>query len=358
LRRARDYRVAFIRLHILEISMKAVALTRYLPISDANSLFDVEIEKPIAAARDLLVRVLAVSVNPVDTKVRSPKDKVESSPRVLGWDAAGIIAAVGDQVMAFKPGDEVYYAGSIERPGCNSEYQLVDERIVACKPASLDFAQAAALPLTAITAWELMFERMRIGYDGSERGRNLLIIGGAGGVGSMAIQLGKLAGLTVIATASRNDTIAWCRELGADHVIDHRQPLQPQLDALGITPIRYIVNLADSAAYWTQMGELIAPQGRIGLIVEPSGPLPIGDPFKLKSVSIHWELMFTRAKFQTDDMIEQQHLLTRIAALIDAGKLRGTARQNLGGITAENLRTAHTLLESGQSIGKIVLAGW
>ena len=338
--------------------MKAVALTHYLPISDANSLFDTEIEKPVVASRDLLVRVLAVSVNPVDTKVRSPKDTIEASPRVLGWDAAGIVEAVGDQVTAYKPGDEVYYAGSIERPGCNSEYQLVDERIVARKPASLDFAQAAAIPLTAITAWELMFERMRIAVDGTERGRNLLLIGGAGGVGSMAIQFGKLAGLTVIATASRADTIAWCRELGADHVIDHRQPLQPQLDALGITAIPYIVNFADSAAYWTQMGKLIAPQGRIGLIVEPSAPLPIGDPLKLKSISIHWEMMFTRAKFQTEDMIEQQHLLTRIAALLDAGKLRGTARQNLGNITAENLRKAHALLESGQSIGKIVLAGW
>ncbi len=338
--------------------MKAVALTRYLPIDDPASLVDVELPKPAPKGRDLLVRIEAVSVNPVDTKVRAPKPGIEAQPKVLGYDAAGVVEAVGADATLFKPGDAVFYAGDITRSGSNAQYQLVDERIVGRKPASLDFAEAAALPLTSITAWELMFERMRLDADGRDAGKSLLIIGGAGGVGSIAIQLARRAGLVVIASASRPETIEWVRRMGATHIVDHRQALAPQLRAFGFGYVDAIVNLADTDRYWTTLGELIAPQGRIGLIVEPKGPLSIGGAFKAKCVGIHWETMFGRSRFQTADMIEQHRLLDRIAALVDAGEIRTTHTQTLGKIDAANLREAHARLESGTTIGKLALAGW
>jgi len=338
--------------------MKAVALTRYLPIDDPRSLVDIDLPKPAPKDRDLLVRIEAISVNPVDTKVRAPKPQVEAQPKVLGYDAAGIVEAVGDSVTLFQPGDAVYYAGDATRSGSNAEYQLVDERIVGHKPKTLDFALAATLPLTSITAWELLFHRMRLDADGGDAGTSLLIIGGAGGVGSIAIQLAVRAGLTVIATASRPETVAWCKRMGAQHVIDHRQPLKPQLAALGFAYADAIVNLADTDRYWETMGDLVAPQGRIGLIVEPKGPLSIGDQFKTKCVSIHWETMFGRSRFQTKDMIEQHRLLDRVAALVDGGELRTTHTETIGTINAANLRATHARLESGTTIGKLALAGW
>lgn len=338
--------------------MKAVALTRYLPIADPQSLLDVELPQPAATGRDLLVRIEAVSVNPVDTKVRAPKAQIETQPKVLGYDAAGVVHAAGEQVTLFKPADAVYYAGDVTRSGSNAQFQLVDERIVAAMPRNLDFASAAAVPLTALTTWELLFQRMRLDPQGGERGRSLLILAGAGGVGSMAIQFAKLAGLTVIATASRADTQAWCRELGADHSVDHRQPLAPQLVALGHGSLDYIVNFVDTDGYWAQMAELIKPQGRIGLIVEPKRDVYVGNPLKDKSVSIHWESMFTRARNRTQDMIEQHRILAHVAALIDAGTVRSTRRETLSPINAANLREAHRRIESGKTIGKIVLAGW
>jgi len=338
--------------------MKAVGLTRYLPIADPQSLLDVELAKPEPGAHDLLVRVEAVSVNPVDTKVRSPKTQVEAQPKILGYDAAGVVEAVGSSVTLFKPGDAVYYAGDITRSGSNAQFQLVDERIVGRKPRTLDFAQAAALPLTTITAWELLFDRMGYDADGADAGSSLLVVAGAGGVGSIAIQLARRAGFVVIATASRPETVSWCRAMGAQHVIDHRQPLAPQLAALGIAEVDAILNLTDSAPYWQAMGEIIAPQGRIGLIVEPTRPLNIGDPFKAKCVGIHWEMMFARARFKTADMIEQHRLLDRVADLVDAGELKGTLTETLGTIDAANLREAHRRLESGTTIGKLALAGW
>jgi len=338
--------------------MKAIALTRYLPISDPESLQDVELPKPVATGHDVLVRIEAVSVNPVDTKVRSPKPQVETQPKVLGYDAAGVVESVGENVTLFEPGDEVYYAGDITRPGSNAQFHLVDERIVGRKPTTLDFAQAAALPLTTITAWELLFERMPFAIDMENNQRSLLIIGGAGGVGSIAIQLARHAGFTVIATASRKETIDWCESLGAHHVIDHRQPLAPQLAALGYAQIGVVLNLADTDRYWETVGEIIAPQGHVGLIVEPSGLLKIGDPYKAKCIGIHWEMMFARARFKTQDMIEQHHLLNRVASLVDAGELRTTHTETIGAIDAANLREAHRRLESGTTIGKLVLAGW
>ena len=338
--------------------MKAVALTRYLPISDPESLIDVELPNPEPRAHDLLVRVEAVSVNPVDTKQRAPKPGVEAHPKVLGYDAAGVVEAVGADVTLFKPGDAVWYAGDITRPGSNAQYQLVDERIVGHKPKTLDFARAAALPLTTITAWELLFDRMRLDLDGADAGKSLLIIAGAGGVGSIAIQLARRAGLVVIATASRPETVEWCQRMGAQHVIDHRQPLAPQLAALGFATVDAIANLADTDRYWTTMGELIAPQGRIGLIVEPKGPLPIGGVFKIKCATIAWETMFGRSRFGTSDMVEQHRLLDRAAEWIDKGELQNTHTATLGTINAANLRKAHAQLESGTTIGKITLAGW
>lgn len=338
--------------------MKAIALTRYLPIDDPQSLQDVELPKPIASGFDVLVRVEAISVNPVDTKIRSPKPQVEAQPKVLGYDAAGVVEAVGEDVTLFQPGDEVYYAGDVTRPGSNAQFQLVDERLVGRKPATLDFAQAAALPLTAVTAWELLFDRMPFSIDAEGNDRSLLIIAGAGGVGSIAIQLARHAGFIVIATASRPETIEWCKSMGAHHVIDHSQPLAPQLDALGYKQIDAVLNLADTDRYWDTIGELIAPLGHVGLIVEPSGLLKIGDPYKAKSVGIHWEMMFARARFKTPDMIEQHRILNRISSLVDAGELRTTHTGTLGAINAANLREAHRRLESGTTIGKLVLAGW
>jgi zinc-binding alcohol dehydrogenase family protein len=337
--------------------MKAVALTHYLPTSNPQCLFDTELPKPTPVGRDVLVRVEAISVNPVDTKVRAPKARVETSPRVLGWDAAGVVEAVGPNVTRFKPGDDVYYAGDITRAGSNSEFQLVDERIAGRKPRSLNFAQAAALPLTTITAWEALYDRLNIDSTGENQGRSLLIIGGAGGVGSIAIQLAKLAGLAVVATASRPETQKWAADLGADHVVDHRKPLPEQLGRLGYREVDFIFNCNNTDLYWSTMCELIRPQGKIACIVENSAPLEM-NLLKSKSAGFIWEFMFTRAMFQTADMAAQGELLDEAAVLIDAKKLRTTLSETLSPINATNLREAHARLESGKTIGKIVLAGW
>ncbi len=337
--------------------MKAVALKRYLPSSDPESLLDVELPDPTPQGHDLLVRVQAISVNPVDVKVRSPKDKVEASPRVLGWDAAGVVEAVGPEVKRFKRGDAVYYAGSILRPGCDSELHLVDERIVGLKPKSLDFAQAAALPLTALTAYEALFDRCAIDPGGQHKGRTLLIINGAGGVGSIAIQLAKLAGLRVIATASRPESQQWCRELGADHVINHREDIPGQLEKLDIPEVDYLFNTVDTTGYWTVMCDVIKPFGRIVSIVESSQPVELGRLMG-KSVSFSWELMFTRSRFQTPDMDEQHRILTQVAEWLDAGRLRTTLTEKLSPISAANLRAAHAKVESGKMVGKLVLENW
>jgi NADPH2:quinone reductase len=337
--------------------MRAVGLYQHLPIDKPDSLLDLQLPKPEPAGRDLLVRVEALSVNPVDTKVRAPGKPARTTPLVLGWDAAGVVDAVGPAVSLFKPGDDVFYAGDITRPGSNSEYQLVDERIVGHRPRSLSVEEAAALPLVSITAYEALFERLGIDVNGQYRGRILLIIGGAGGVGSMAVQLGKLAGLTVVATASRAQSSAWVKELGADHILDHRQPLRPQLETSGHRTVDYILNCADTDAYWGAMGDVIIPQGKICTVVENKGALD-QQIMKLKSVTHAWELMFTRAKYQTADMIEQHKLLDRIAGWIDRGTIKGILRETLQPINADNLRKAHARLESGTMIGKLVLKGW
>ncbi|MBS7455850.1 zinc-binding alcohol dehydrogenase family protein [Coralloluteibacterium stylophorae] len=338
--------------------MKAVGLTRYLPIDDPDALQDLSVPMPVPEPRDVLVRVEAVGVNPVDTKVRAPKDApVQPSPRILGWDVAGVVEAVGAEVTMFRPGDEVYYAGDITRPGGNSRYAVADERIVALKPRTLDFAQAAALPLTALTAWESLFDRLQLDPEGGNAGQSLLIIGGGGGVGSLGIQFARRAGLTVITTASREETSAWVQELGADHVVDHRRPLRPQVEALGFAHVDWIADFANTDPYWDQMVDLVRPQGRIVTIVDNTGPLATAEA-KAKSVTHAWEMMFTRARFRTPDMIEQHRILERVAAWIDDGSLRQTLKTRLGPIDAANLREAHRRLESGTAIGKIVVAGW
>lgn len=314
-----------------------------------HTFAEIELPDPVPAGRDLLVKVEAVSVNPVDTKQR----KLGSpTPKVLGWDAAGIVQAVGPQVSLFKPGDAVYYAGDVTRPGCDSELHLVDERIVGSKPKSLDFAQAAAIPLTAITAWEAFFDRLRI-----KEHKTMLIIGGAGGVGSIGIQLAKAAGLTVVATASRPESIAWVKQLGADQVLDHRRDMPQQLQALGRKHVDYIGCFNDLDPHWAAIGEMIAPQGAIVAIVGNQKPLPM-DAVRMKSATLCWELMFTRPRFQTPDMMEQHRLLNEVAARLDAGKLRGTLRETLSPINGANLRAAHAKLESGTMIGKLVLKSW
>ena len=316
----------------------------------AHTFQDIELPKPAPAGRDLLVKVEAISVNPVDYKQR----KLDSpTPRVLGWDAAGTVEATGPEVTLFKPGDAVYYAGDVTRPGANSEFHLVDERIVGGKPRRLDFAQAAAIPLTAITAWEAFFDRMKIDLGGEDAGKRMLIIGGAGGVGSIGIQLAKIAGLTVIATASRPESIAWVKELGADEVVDHRKDLASQVGK----PVDYIANFNDLDAHWAAMGQLIAPQGSMVAIVGNQKPLSM-DAVRSKSATMCWELMFTRPRFKTPDMIEQHRLLSQVADWLDSGELRGTLKETLSPINAANLRKAHEKLESGTMIGKLVLRGW
>lgn len=336
--------------------MRAVGYQKSLSVEDPASLIDIELPKPEVQGRDLLVDVRAVSVNPIDTKVRRREAPEAGAYKVLGWDAAGIVAAVGPHVRRFKPGDAVYYAGAIGRSGSNAEFHLVDERIVGSKPASLDWAQSAALPLTAITAWEMLFDRLDVRRPVPGMPPMLLVIGGAGGVGSMAVQLARrLTDLTVIATASRPETRDWALGLGAHHVVDHSKPLPAEVEALGLGPVPLVFSTTNSEAHLAEIAQLIAPQGRFGLI---DSPITDVNQFMRKSVSIHWELMFTRPMFETADMDAQGKLLDEVARLVDAGSLRTTLGEHYGAINAANLRRAHGLLESGRAKGKIVLEGF
>ena len=338
--------------------MKAVAYYQSLPIDHHDALQDVQLAAPTPGPRDLLVEVKAISVNPVDTKIRRSVAPEDGAAKVLGWDASGIVQAVGSEVSLFQPGDRVYYAGAINRAGANSELHVVDERIVGHMPKTLAFAEAAALPLTAITAWELLFERLQISQGSADLGQSLLIVGAAGGVGSILVQLARqLTGLTVIGTASRPETQAWVRELGAHHVIDHRQPLSEELKRIGINQVTHVASLTQTDQHFAQLVEALAPQGRLALIDDPEQALDIMQ-LKRKSLSLHWELMFTRSLFETADMIEQHRLLQRVAELVDAGTLKTTLGEHFGSITAANLSRAHSLLESGTAKGKIVLEGF
>jgi NADPH2:quinone reductase len=336
--------------------MKAIGARQYLPVSDAGCLVEFETATPVPGAMDVLVRVHAVAVNPVDTKIRAslgagPHDP----PRILGWDAAGVVEEVGAKVTNFFVGDEVYYAGDLTRSGCNAEYQTVDARLVALKPRTCSFSEAAAIPLVALTAWELLFERMGADPNGNDRGKTLLIINGAGGVGSALIPLARNAGLQVVATASRPATRAWCQSLGAHHVINHHDPLRPQAEALGISAFPYIANLFNTVAYWETTADLIAPLGSLGLIVEPREKLHLGDPLKAKCVRIAWEFMAARAKFQTPDMHRQGEILAAIAARCDDGDFPKIHTRIFDSITPNNIREAHAAMESATAHGKWVL---
>lgn len=336
--------------------MKAIAYRHSLPIDNSTSLEDVELPQPILEDRDLLVRVSAVSVNPVDTKIRLGHAPAEGQWKVLGWDAVGVVEAVGTAVRNFNTGDRVYYAGAINRPGANSELHAVDERIVAKAPSSLDDVQAAALPLTSITAYELLFDRLGVPKNGGA-GQTLLVIGGAGGVGSILIQLARqLTQLRVVATASRAETRQWCLDLGAHAVIDHSKPLSEELLAIGIKEVDIVAALTQTQMHYAQIIACLKPQGRLGVIDDMAG-LDLMQ-LKSKSISLHWELMFTRSMFQTNDMDEQGKLLAEIAALMDEGRLRTTANTNFGKINAANLRRAHALIESGKAFGKVVLQAY
>lgn len=333
--------------------MKAISYIDGMDHGFQNPLVDIEKAMPSLKDRDLLVRVKAISVNPVDTKVRRNPVAVGNT-RILGWDAVGEIVEVGSGVQHFKVGDQVWYAGDLTRDGSNAEYQAVDERIVSLKPQSLSDAEAAALPLTAITAWEMLFDRFNVDLDQSD---NILVIGGAGGVGSIAIQLLKAkTNLKVIATASREETKAWVKSLGADYVIDHTEDLNTQIKTLGLDAPRYIFSTNQTETYLHQISKLIAPQGKFGLIDDPKS-LDIGE-FKSKSVSVHWEFMFTRSMFNTTDIEQQSQLLHQVAELVDNHKIKTTLNQTLGKINAKNLKLAHELIETGRAKGKIVLEGF
>ncbi|WED44035.1 zinc-binding alcohol dehydrogenase family protein [Legionella cardiaca] len=332
--------------------MKAIGYQKSLPIEDPNSLMDIELPIPTASGRDLLVEVKAIAVNPVDYKVRLRETPEAGQYRVLGWDASGIVKAVGEHVTLFKPGDEVWYAGDITRPGCNSEFHLVDERIVGLKPKTLSFEKAAALPLTSLTAWELLFDRLCI--TASEKS-TLLITGAAGGVGSILVQLARqLTALTIIGTASREESKRWILNQGAHHVIDHSKPMQEQLANLEIHEVDYVISLTHTDEHVEELIKCLRPQAKFALIDDPLNlNLRL---FKLKSLSIHWEMMYTRSMFKTPDMIKQHNILNEVGHLVDKEIIKTTANENFGSINANNLRKAHHLLESGQSRGKIVLS--
>ena len=338
--------------------MKAIATYQYLPTDHPNCFTEIELDKPQATGRNLLVRVKAVGVNPVDTKVRaSIKEKLDA-PKILGWDAAGVVEAVGEDTTLFRVGDEVMYAGSIIRPGCNSEYQLVDERIVGKKPSNLSFIEASALPLTTITAWEALFERLGIKADETEQNRQstVLIINGAGGVGSIAIQLAKLAGLQVIATASRAETINWCEQLGADRCINHHKDLLTGLKEIDLDAVDYLLCFHNTDLHWQSMADVIKPQGKICSIVGNKEPLDL-NLLKSKSVTFAWEFMFTKSQYNTADLASQGKLLNRVSQLVEGGTIKTTLKENLGVLNAANIAIAHRKLESGKTIGKLALEG-
>ncbi|MGZ9708186.1 zinc-binding alcohol dehydrogenase family protein [Pseudomonas sp. GNP013] len=337
--------------------MKAIAYYASLPINDPKSLQDIELPEPVAGPRDLLVEVKAISVNPVDTKIRQNVTPQDGAAKVLGWDVAGVVKAVGSDVTLFKPGDKVFYAGSLVRPGGNSELHTVDERIVGHMPKRLSFAEAAALPLTAITAWELLFERLQVREGQTDEGQSLLIVGAAGGVGSILTQLAsRLTALKVIGTASRPETQACAKDLGAHLVIDHSQPLSQALQQAGHPQVTHVASLTQTEHHLAQLVEALQPQGKLALIDDPKA-LDVST-LKRKSLSLHWEFMYTRSMFETPDMIEQHNLLNRVADLIDDGTLKTTLGEHFGVINADNLRRAHALLESGKAKGKIVLEGF
>jgi zinc-binding alcohol dehydrogenase family protein len=337
--------------------MKAIGFYRPLPIDTSDALVDIDLPAPELQSRDLLVRVQAISVNPADVKLRAGVQPPQGEARILGYDAVGIVEATGPDARVFRKGDAVFYAGAIDRPGTYAELHAVDERIVGPKPASLDPAHAAALPLTALTAWELLFDRLGVPYGSKISNDAILIVNGAGGVGSILTQMARrLTGLTVIATASRPESVAWCHQMGAHHVIDHHKPLEDGLKAIGIPLVRYVAGLTATDKHQKSIVAALAPQGALAMIDDPETFDVV--PFKRKSLSVHWELMFTRSLYGTSDIEAQHRILSEVSALVDSGVLRSTFREDYGSINAANLKRAHAAVESGRSVGKLVLSGF
>jgi NADPH2:quinone reductase len=335
--------------------MKAIGFKQSLPITDKNSFIEFETEEPSPLGFDLLVKIEAISVNPVDFKIRqnAAKDTILDTPKIIGWDAVGTVEAVGDKTSLFKVGDQVFYAGDLTRSGSNAEYQLIDERIVGKKPKNLSLEEAAAIPLTGLTAFESLFDRIKVNPE-TDKGKTVLILAGAGGVGSIAIQLAKKIGnLTVIATASRPDSVQWCKDLGADFVVNHHN-LKEDLEKINHSQVNYILDFVDLAAYWETAAEVIKPQGHIVSITGSSKPLNL-DVLKVKSVTFSWELMYTRSMFNTEDIVRQHEILNTLADLLDAGTIKSTLTTTLKGFTVENLKKAHEMQESGKTIGKTVI---
>lgn len=335
--------------------MKAIGYKENLPIEDIKSLQDVELAIPKATGKDILVEIKAISVNPADYKVRAGMPVQGDDWKVIGWDATGVVKEVGEDVTLFEVGDEVWYAGDFTRQGSYAQFQVVDERIVGKKPASLSYAEAAALPLTSLTAWEMLFDRLEVAKN--DASKSILVIGAAGGVGSILVQLAKkLTKLNIIATASREETTAWLKELGADSVINHRNKLSEEFEKYSLPAPEYVVSLNATEQHVDEIAKLIKPQGKFGFIDDPKSLNVM--PFKGKAVSTHIELMFTRSMFQTEDMIEQHHILNKVSELIDSKTIKTTLGENFGTINAKNLRKAHAFLETGKAKGKIVLEGF
>ena len=337
--------------------MKAIGYTHSLDINEPNALMDLEIDKPSASGRDLLIKISAIAVNPVDYKIRKRVNPEGGEPKILGWDAVGEVVDIGSDVTKFAVGDRVYYAGDLTRPGSNAEFQLVDERIVGKAPKSLSDSDAAALPLTTITAYELLFNHLELKQQSEKSEEVVLVVGAAGGVGSIMLQLLKtLTGATVIATASRESSKNWVQELGADYVVDHSQPMAEQIKALNVGEVTHVASLNNTHQYIDTYVEVMKPKGKLALIDDPES-LDVAK-LKQKSLSLHWEFMFTRSMFETDDMAEQSRLLSDVASLIDEGKIKTTVGKHLGKINAANLIEAHKALEEGSAIGKFVLEGF
>ena len=340
-----------------ETVMKAIGYTHSLDINEPNALMDLEIDKPSASGRDLLIKISAIAVNPVDYKIRQRVNPEGGEPKILGWDAVGEVVDIGSDVTKFAVGDRVYYAGDLTRPGSNAEFQLVDERIVGKAPKSLSDSDAAALPLTTITAYELLFDHLKLKQQSEKSEEVVLVVGAAGGVGSIMLQLLKtLTGATVIATASRESSKNWVQELGADYVVDHSQPMAEQIKALNVGEVTHVASLNNTHQYIDTYVEVMKPKGKLALIDDPES-LDVAK-LKQKSLSLHWEFMFTRSMFETDDMAEQSRLLSDVASLIDEGKINTTVGKHLGKINAANLIEAHKALEEGSAIGKLVLEGF
>lgn len=335
--------------------MKAIGYQKSLPIENELSLQDIELETPTADGHDILVEVKAVSVNPVDFKIRQAMPAADGEYKVIGWDATGVVKSVGENVSLFKPGDKVWYAGDITRSGSNAQFQLVDERIVGHMPSSLSYGEAAALPLTSITAWELLFDRLNVAKN--DDSKSILVIGAAGGVGSIMVQLLKQrTKLNIIASASRPETISWLEDLGADTIVNHRNLLSEEFAAKNLSEVDYVVSLNNTEQHLPEIEKVVKPQGQFALIDDPETLNIV--PFKNKSVSVHWELMFTRSLFKTDDMQEQHVILNNVATMIDQGQIKTTVGEHLGKINAANLRKAHQHLETQTAKGKVVLEGF